>query len=400
MTVRLALIILFSLAALAQQRNTRLESEIQRLDALAVDPETKLVIVGAMADDLGIHRNRLFLLLRQTGKSLGEVYVSYLEEQHYPHDGILTRLGRVHEEIDRRSRHEQATEYSAVPILFVGSSVDHNSVGTFFAIVPEVGVAFRHASVVAGFPYYETAGSQLSSGGIGDAHITGSVYTALRGVELAAALTVGAPTGDRSRGLGAGKTTLDVTGTAARRFGSVRPFATAGVANSVFNNIGYQRPYVSDGNAGHFTGGIEFSIGRRFQAGAGAFAVRPFGEQMVYSRMSVASVPGGAGSTQPPAPPSPGMGGSMPGMGGWMSGTGQTMPSGNPVMHVWERGSSVAATPNELRDHGVNAWVSVALHPAVALNVGIARSLPFHLTTARFGLGFNLSRVLFPHRHF
>lgn len=60
----------------------------------------------------------------------------------------------------------------------------------------------------------------------------------------------------------------------------------------------------------------------------------------------------------------------------------------------------MSAIPDELRDHGANAWVSIALHPAVALNVGIARSSPFGLTTARFGLGFNLSRVLFPRRHF
>ena len=400
MMVRLALIILFSLAALAQQRNALLDAEIGQLEALTVDPETKLVVVGAMADDLGIHRNRLFLLRRQTGKSLGELYVSYFEAQHYPQDRIVTRLRAVREEIHRRSRQGRAAELSVVPVLFVGTSVDQNSVGTFVAIVPEVGVEFRHASVVAGFPYYETAGSQLSSGGIGDARITGSVYTALRGLELATALTVGAPTGDRSRGLGAGKTTLDVTGRVARRFGSLRPFATVGIANSVFNNVGYQRPYIADGNAGHFTGGIEFSVGRRFQAGAGAFAVRPFGNQMVYSRMSIASVPGGSGSTQPPAPPSPGMGGPMPGMGGWMPGTGQTMPSGNSEMHVWERGASVAATPDELRDHGANAWVSIAVHPAVVLNAGIARSFPFGLTTARFGLGFNLSRVLFPRRHF
>lgn len=399
MMVRLVLILVFSFAALAQQRNPLLASEIEQLDALAVDPETRLVVVGAIADDLGVHRNRLFLLRRQTGKSFGELYVSSLEEQNHRPDGILTRLHAVREEIDRRSGREPVAEFAAVPIVFIGTSVDHNSVGTFFAVAPEVGVEFRHASVVAGFPYYETAGSQLSSGGIGDAYVTGSVYGALRGVELATALTVGAPTGDRSRGLGAGKTTLDVTGTVARRLGSVRPFLTAGFANSVFNNIGYQRPYVSDGNAGHFAGGIELSMGRRFRAGAGAFAVRPFGEQMVYSRMSEASVSEGTGNTQPPHGPGPGMGGSMPGMGGG-TGTGQTMPSGTSEMHVWERGTNVAATADELRDHGANAWVSIAVHPAVAVNVGIARSLPFGLTTVRFGVGFNLSRVLFPRRHF
>ena len=398
--VRLALIAVFSFAALAQQRNPQLESEIKELDALAVDPEKKLLVVDAMADDLGVHRNHLFLLRRQTGKSFGELYESSLEERQRQRDGILARLRAVREEIDRRSGREPVAEFAAVPILFVGTSVDHNSVGTFFAVVPEFGIEFRHASVVAGFPYYETAGSQLSSGGIGDAYVTGSVYGALLGVELATALTVGAPTGDRSRGLGADNTTLDVAGTIARRLGSARPFLTAGFANSVFNNIGYQRPYVSDGNAGHFAAGIEWSMGRHFRAGAGAFAVRPFGEQMVYSRMSEASVPAGGGTTQPPHEPGPGMGGSMPGMGGGMPGTGQTMPSGISETHVWERGTSVAATADELRDHGANAWASIAVHPAVAVNVGIARSLAFGLTTVRFGLGFNLSRVLFPRRHF
>jgi|GEM_PF-758224 len=393
--VRFFLICLFAFAALAQQRDPLLDSEIKRLDALAADPETKLLVVGAIADDLGVHTNRLLLLRRQTGKSFGETYLSSLEEQHQRQDAILVRLRRVREEIDRRSRQGREPEFSAVPILFIGTSVDHNSVGTLFAVVPEVGIEFRHGYVVAGVPYYEGAGGQLSSGGVGDAHVTGSVYSAIRGVELASAITIGAPTGDRSRGLGAGKTTLNVTGTIARRFGRARPFFTAGLANSVFNNIGYQRPYVSDGNAGLFAGGIDLSAGRRFRAGAGAFAVRPFGQQTVYSWVSTVSASSGTG-TQPPPATWPGMGGGMPGMGGWMPGTG----SGSSEMHVWERGTNVAATPDELRDHGVNAWASIALHPAVALNVGIARSLPFHLTTARFGLGFNLSRILFPRRHF
>lgn len=398
--VRLALIALFSLAAVAQQRKPELESEIRELDALAVDPEMKLFVVGAMADDLGVHRNHLFMLRRQTGRSFGNLYVSSLEDRRYQHDVILTRLRAIREEINGKSRQDAGAEFSTVPILFVGTSVDRNSVGTFFAVIPEVGIEFRHGYVTAGVPYYKSAGGQLSSAGPGDAHVTGSVYGTVRGVELAAALTVGAPTGDRLRGLGAGKTTLDATGTIGGRLRSFRPFFTAGFANSVFNNVGYQRPYVSDGNAGHFAGGIEAAIGRRFRAGAGAFAVRPFGNQVVYSRMNTASPPTGDGGTQPPHEPEPGMGGSMPGMGGGMPSTGQKMPPSGPEIHVWERGASVAATPDELRDHGANAWVSIALHPAVTMNAGIARSFPFGLTTARFGLGFNLSRVLFPRRHF
>src|SRR5579884_1883451 len=142
MMVRLALIALFSLAAVAQQRKPELESEIRELDALAVDPEMKLFVVGAMADDLGVHRNHLFMLRRQTGRSFGNLYVSSLEDRRYQHDVILTRLRAIREEINGKSRQDAGAEFSTVPILFVGTSVDRNSVGTFFAVIPEVGIEF------------------------------------------------------------------------------------------------------------------------------------------------------------------------------------------------------------------------------------------------------------------
>lgn len=87
--------------------------------------------------------------------------------------------------------------------------------------------------------------------------------------------------------------------------------------------------------------GIELSFGRRFRAGAEGVRRAPIQRANGIQPDARSPVPGGAGSTQPPAPPSPGMGGSMPGMGDWTPGTGQTMPSGNSEMHVWERGNRV-----------------------------------------------------------
>ena len=82
----------------------------------------------------GRPRPRLFRLRRQTGKSFGELYVSSLEERQPHHDVTLARLRAVREEIDRRSGREPVAEFSAVPIVFIGTSVDHNSVGTFFTM--------------------------------------------------------------------------------------------------------------------------------------------------------------------------------------------------------------------------------------------------------------------------
>ena len=85
----------------------------------------------------------------------------------------------------------------------------------------------------------------------------------------------------------------------ARRLEFARPWVSAGFANSVFNNAVYQRPYVTDRNAIHVSGGVDFTLPRKFAVGIGGFGLEPIGNQVVYSETVQAGSPGSSGTQQP-----------------------------------------------------------------------------------------------------
>ncbi|MCL5742760.1 MAG: hypothetical protein M1541_02360, partial [Acidobacteria bacterium] len=66
-----------------------LDSEIRRIDSAAENPQNKMVVVAAEADQLKMHRNHLMLLRRQTGKSYGQIFVSTLKSAGQNDDVIL-----------------------------------------------------------------------------------------------------------------------------------------------------------------------------------------------------------------------------------------------------------------------------------------------------------------------
>lgn len=391
---------------MAAPQSTAVQAEIQKIDSMAADTSTRLAVVSAMADALNVHRNHLILLRKQTGQTFGQIFVQSLEKDGVAEEAILKRTHAL--ETDIRQRIESARagdgEPSALrtrPVLSLNSGVDHNSAGTFLWFNPEIGVESQHASFVAGVPYYRDSASGTSLAGVGDVYATGSLYGHAAGMELGSSLTLGLPTGDKNLGLGAGKTTVDVSGTLAHRFGRVRPFVSGGFSNSTFN-FAYQRPYISDGNAAHFSGGFDVRAARRLTFGMGGFGVAPTGTQVVYSRimMGQASTPAqgsGAGAGNSP--------GGMGGMGGGPSGTppAQNMPqmTAGVLAHMPFLGATGAAVPaSELDDYGANAWASITVARGVTLNFAAARSVPFQLTTVRVSLGLDLARILFPSRHF
>ncbi|MBA3975704.1 MAG: hypothetical protein C0504_15980 [Candidatus Solibacter sp.] len=49
---------------------------------------------------------------------------------------------------------------------------------------------------------------------------------------------------------------------------------------------------------------------------------------------------------------------------------------------------------SDVSDYGASAWASWSLTPFVKLNLRVARSIPYELTTVRVGLGFDLSGAL------
>ena len=280
----------------------------------------------------------------------------------------------------------------------LSTTVDRNSAATFYTASPEVGVEGSRGSLVVGLPLYLNDLASRKVSGVGDVYAQGQLLARVFGFDLGPTLTVGFPTGDSGRGLGAGKFTADGTVTVARILERrLRPFVSAGLANYVFNNVGYQRPYISTGGAAHFSGGLTVGLGRRINLGIGGFAVEPFGDQEMTSRevMQDASPP--PGGTQPPVtgmPPGVGHNpGTMPGEGHMPGGSnGMLQPGLPPFMQV----SHATVQASDLRDRGVNAWTSIAIHSTLSLQINVARSLDFNLTTVRVGLGFNFGRLLFP----
>ncbi len=378
----------------AQTPAAAIQREMSQVDALCADPDLKLAVVAAMADSVQVHRNHLLLLHKDTGQSFAAIFVSELRARGIDDAGIQQSLGALLREVNRQLARSNVVTPSATaprPVLFVQSSIDYNSSGTLYSLVPEFGVDSSHAAIIVGVPYHRIFGSSVSSGGLGDVYVAGFLRGRAAGLDFGSALTAGAPTGDRNQGFGAGKFSIDATGTVARRFEFTRPWVSAGFANSIFNNVGYQRPYITDGNAVHVSGGVDFTLPRKLAVGIGGFGLEPIGTQVVYSQTVQAGAPGNGGAMIPGGNMGSGMG-----MGNW---GGTAMPPAS-SMPFYESTQQSVVRASDLRDYGASVWLSVPLHAGLSLGSVISRSVPFHLTSVRVSIGVDLARLLFPGKHF
>lgn len=376
-----------------------IQSEIVRLDTLASNPELKLAVVAAMADSLQVHRNHLLLQRRETGRSFASIFVSELRAGGLDDEGILRRLRQVRMEVEGQVQNSPVVPGAgARPVLLVASNADRSSVATVYSLLPEIGFDSQHVAAVIGVPLYRLSSSNLSTSGIGDVYSSVFLRGRTGGFDLGSALTVGAPSGDRSKGLGAGKVTVDASGTLSRSLAFAKPWTSAGFTNSVFDRVGYQRPYVTDGNAAHLAGGVDFALPHGLSMGGAGFGLLPMGNQVVYTQ----PVAGSSSGSQPNPQPGNGM---MPGSG-MGSGMGPGMGTGNassppsPSMPFYGRSQQSTVSADELRDYGATLYVSIPLHAGLSLNASLARSIPFSLTTARIGIAVDVGHFLFPNQRF
>ena len=346
------------------------------INALAADPETKFQVLDLIGSDLGTHRNRLVLLKRETGLSFADIYSEELRKRGLTEPGIVRRLQMV-------ARRAAKNVGRASPIAYLGSSMDHSSIGTVVTLNPEVGLDLRSFGLVVGLPVYRTSSPQRRSTGIGDAYVSAFLRRPARRYEVATGFTVGVPTGSKENGLGAGRVSVDVNGTIRRHFESLRPFFGVGYTNSTFNNVGYQRPFISNGNAFYTSAGFDYRLGRRLTAGVGGFGLLAAGTQTVISQMSNMQSMSAAG-TGP---------GGVPGMSNGMHdglsgrpGLGAGMPVGHTTI------ATVAA--RDASDYGPSGWTSWSPHADVTLSLRFAYSAPNRLTTVRLSVGFDLSHAV------
>ena len=399
----LLVLVLPPVLGLAETVGADIQREMRQIDALCADPDLKIAVVAVMADRIQVHRNHLLLLHKESGQPFATIFVAELRAGGGNDESVLRTLKAVVREMNRqllRSTNTISGTTAPRPVLAVRSNVDYSSAVALYSLVPEVGIDSRRAAFVVGVPYYRSFSANVSSGGLGDVYAAGFLRGRASSFDFGSALTLGMPTGDRDKGFGAGKVSIDATGTMARRFESVRPWVSAGFANSIFNNVGYQRPYITDGNAIHLSGGVDFSLPWKMSAGIGGFGLEPVGEQVVYSQAVAAATP--SSGTQQTG--SPNGGGMMPGGGmgsGMGTGTGGGIvmpPAGSMQFYQQSQRSSIRAA--DLRDYGASAWLSVPLHAGLPFTSVVSRSIPFHATTVRVAIGADLARLLFPRKHF
>jgi hypothetical protein len=173
-------------------------------------------------------------------------------------------------------------------------------------------------------------------------------------------LSGAAPTGDSSKGLGAGHASYDWTNNFDHSFGRVTPFGNAGIANAIPQMKFVQRQFESYGHAAHFEFGSSLRLLGPFNASISGYDIEPWGTQTLLSRVVKS--------------------------GGPPIGVGRNG-------RVFEVSQTVTGGSALTRDRGVNGGLGLAFD-RFELWTGFSHSNSFDLNTVSFGVGVNLSSLL------
>ncbi len=191
----------------------------------------------------------------------------------------------------------------------------------------------------------------------------GNLYTDVRLnlhnplLNYSSTITVAAPTGDTSKGLSTGRTTVDWDNRVARGFGRLTPFLDVGVGNSISDTRFFRRPFITLGPVAHFEGGVDIGILKLLTFTASAYDIQPWGTQRVFSRV-------------------------------------QTTTTTTTRGRVFETSRETLGTADLTRDHGFTGGLSLNLFKYVVLDAGYTRSIRFGLDTVSFGIGLDLSPLV------
>jgi len=252
---------------------------------------------------------------------------------------------------------------------FQGSS---NSSGVVLKVAPALEYTFNeHFRTYAGLPIYFVNPSSTSltttsttkgfTEGIGNAYLGFRVGSRNPALNFASNLVLTAPTGDTDKGFSTGRATADWTNSFNRRFSSVTPFGSVGLANTVSDTSFFVRPFSSLGLVTHFEGGSSFDLARVVEVGASAYGVRGAGQQRIFSKLV----------KRAPAPPP-------------VPAKGKTQP--------FQTTSETVGSADLANDHGFSGWLGVNPRRDMDLQVGYTRSVDYSLDTLFFGVGFHLGK--------
>jgi hypothetical protein len=242
-----------------------------------------------------------------------------------------------------------------------------------------------HITAYGGFPVYfvKTASSGTSQfvNGLGNV-FSGLVVTAgnSNSIYYSSNVLSTLPTGDAAHGFSTGHPTIDWTNTFSHSVGTVSPYASIGVANTISDTSFFVRPFSSQGVVSHFELGAVAGLTRTVSVGASAYGVRAAGEQQIDSK--VIGKPASAGSSSQQSSSSQGGVLQNVSKGAGLNGGRNSTP---PVFQTQQQTVGTAALAN---DHGLSTWVSLRPTPTTDFQFGYSRSMGYQLNSFFFGVGF------------
>jgi hypothetical protein len=245
-------------------------------------------------------------------------------------------------------------------VEFGGTS---NSEGQIYELSTSVGYDFNsHFGVDLGVPLYfirsASSAGGASTNGLGNPFVDLRVKYLNPAVNFGSALTGFAPLGDSKKGLSTGRATFDWTNHVDHSFSSLKPFAEAGIANTILSTRMFVRPYTTLGFNTHFQGGATYDIWKFFTLGASAYDILPSGQQTVFSRVT----------------------------------PGQTNHN-----RVFNGSQQTTGSADIAKDNGFSTWIGASPDRALDFELGFTRSMHYELNSVSFAVGFNLKQLTTRH---
>jgi hypothetical protein len=233
----------------------------------------------------------------------------------------------------------------------------------------------KYFSVGVGLPVYFVSATQPASGsgqakrtsssGIGNFYGTLNLNFDNEVLPYSSTLTLTAPSGDLDKGRSTGKMTYDWDNRFEHELAErLTPYVDAGLANSLSNTRFYKRPFLTYGYLAHFEAGMDVKIWKSLTFTPSAYDILPWGNQRVISRVVRGSGPSGTGTVL--------------------------------RRRVYEFNAQTTGGADLTRDNGYSAGIGFSPTPVIDLSFGFTRSVPQHLNSWSWGIGFNIRR-LFSH---
>ncbi len=256
---------------------------------------------------------------------------------------------------------------------FQGST---GSASKIFKLDSNAGYDFnKHFGMFAGVPLYfanvqtvqvngtTTTTTSATNGGVGNAYAGFALRAPGKQLNYEADITVGAPTGSRSKGFSSGRANVDWNNRFEHSFDKFTPFFEGGLSNSVPDSRLVTRQFTSLGMVTHLEEGGEFELVKHFSVGGSGYEIVPFGNQKIFSKLV---------------------------------GKGQTVSSKG--KNSFDQ-AAVSSGNGLTRENGFNGWVGFDPTPVWRLELGFSRSATFDVNSFAFNLRMNLGKLARSHRN-